>query len=102
MGVCDVPDPPTTASGERLSLTDICLALHGSSTGSCDDLSDERRSELRAYLKARLDAWDRPAELWKRFDDAVFALCVAALNEPNWQEDYPMDPYYVNERMAPR
>jgi hypothetical protein len=75
---------PKNQYGDEMALPEICLELHFNQTAPN---YDERRTELRAFLRGALEHWhigpgpDNPVPDHSRFARAVRELCEAALAE---------------------
>lgn len=78
------PDPVTqtrTIRGPR-TLLEMCLDLRMAHNGSADPISEEETAAALAYLRHRLDEWERPAlASGARFDAAVNELVRATIAE---------------------
>lgn len=64
----------------------VCLTLHESATGAADPLDDDQRKRLTTWLRWRLDSWQEGPPFAAVFDNAVKALCMAALADADREE----------------
>ena len=66
----------------KTGLYAICEMLHMSRFGSADPIHPEEVEQLIAYLKKRIEEWTPSGNTsWKRFDDAVKEVVLAAIEE---------------------
>jgi hypothetical protein len=72
------------------SVLDVCLALHTSATGASDPLPDDELKRMTAWLRVRVDGWRKTHARSERFDDAVFLLARAALEDAERDREWRM------------
>lgn len=60
-------------------LHEVCEAINGHYRGTSDGMDDAKLSECVEFLRGRLAAWTNDGARWAEYDDAVRALCAAAL-----------------------
>lgn len=64
----------------QTGLLAICQRLHMSATGAGERLTDDVRASYMDHLRSRIALW-KPSKPFGEYDDAVLALCKAALDE---------------------